>query len=137
MSDQNIKNIIISDLISDESIAKLEEQYVTSYEDIPSVKLPMSPRRMIGRYLTFLDDTEKKQVSIMVNMLKDQPTINCDCADFSKNGHCIHAARAILSIKNTVIQEHEAKKMMLAKEIALKEHEEKKANDAAEKEVLK
>lgn len=137
MSDQNIKNIIISDLISDESIAKLEEQYVTSYEDIPSAKLPMSPRRMIGRYLTFLDDTEKKQVSIMVNMLKDQPTINCDCADFSKNGHCIHAARAILSIKNTVIQEHEAKKMMLAKEAALKEHEEKKANDAAEKEVLK
>ncbi len=125
---QNEKNIILSELFTEESIAQLVKQYEMPFEGFSYIRQPLQPRRMIGRYLTYLDETESKPVSIMVNMLKDHPTISCDCSEFTKNGQCIHVARVIYSIKDALKKEQEAKSITLAREKALKV---KKANEAA------
>lgn len=99
MITQNTQSIIISDLFSEENIQTLVEEYVIPFKDISDIRQPIEPRRIIGRYLTYLDDSHAKPVSVMINMLRDQPTVNCDCKEFTLNGKCLHVARVIYSLE--------------------------------------
>ncbi len=119
--------IDLTELFTDEQIEKLIEEYVLPFKGATSVEEPIKPRRMIGRYLTYLDDTHDKAVSIMINMLKDQPSINCDCNDFSNNGKCLHTARVINSLQATRKKDQLKKeKEAIIKELEKADKEKKK-----------
>lgn len=110
MSSQNSQKIDILKLFSKENIQNLYNEYVVPFKDNPEIQHPIQPRRMIGRYLTYLDDSSPKNISVMINLRSNEPTVNCDCKEYAQYKKCYHVARVIHSLNedfNTAINKAE------------------------------
>lgn len=119
--------VVVSDHFEKEALLKLKEEFVEPFKHLEVVKEKISPRRMLGNYLTYLVVDGPQTHSVMIKKNKDEVSVHCDCQEFANYQKCPHAARVIFSME---VQIHEE---LIQKEILKKQEEEKRIIEEAKR----
>ncbi len=126
MTDQNqAQKIIVSDHFDIDSVVNLFEEFVDPFKEKISESDLVTPRRLLGNYLTYLVTDANNTISIMVKKHKNDIYAQCTCKDFQKNEKCKHVAIVLISMQKQIYDELKEKKAsQAALEKSIKKNEE-------------
>lgn len=113
MNSSETPNIFVSEFIGEISIANLEDEFVRPFEPISE---SVSPRRLLGNYLTYVVKEMSDAYSVMLKKVKNQIHPHCNCIFFQSKGKCQHIAIVLKSLERQLANE---KLMQQAKTKAL------------------
>jgi SNF2 family DNA or RNA helicase len=123
------ENVVVSDHIERESLLKLFAEYVEPFRHLEAVKERVSPRRILGNYLTYLVVDGQDTHSVMIKKNKTEINVHCDCKEFTNYHKCPHVARVIVSMDLQIKDE------LLSKVDTKRQEEEKKLLEEEKRKV--
>jgi non-specific serine/threonine protein kinase len=131
LDNSHSKKIVVSDHFNIENVEALFDVHVHPFINDISKSDQLSPRRILGNYLTYLVVDNSATFSVMIKKDKTEISAQCTCPPFQKNDTCKHIAIVLLSMQKQIIEEISEKQTNLQKlELKKKRNLEEKLNKA-------
>lgn len=114
MSDISQSNkIVISDHFEIGSVESLFEDFVHPFTNEINRTDLLTPRRLLGNYLTYLVTDSNSTYSVMVKKVKTELSVQCNCQDYLNHEKCKHIAIVLTSMQKQIKEELNEKNVKL------------------------